>query len=318
MVSPERVKRKGFALITLLWVLAAASIILLRATQQGRDTFNSARNRATLERANWRAEACLEVLRSLADHELASADAHAPLNAQWVVLGDKLQAKLDSAQRTPWWPGCVVRITANGSRLDVNHAPEAALVSLFHAALGTNRQDLADALLDWRDADDTPRSEGAERSWYIGMRRIPPSNGTIDDISQLRYIRGFEDSTFRAFVMELLGTDEGAVSVNNASAEVLQTIPGFTEEGARFVTDARGRGHLFADLNDVLGRLPRTAAESLLAHFPDAAATTTFQPMAWTFTIVARAGSPALPTTLEARVTRSGNRAAIVRRRNWP
>lgn len=52
-------------------------------------------------------------------------------------------------------------------------------------------EDIADAIIDWIDADDNPRPNGAESSTYSGMQ--PPyraKNGPLDSIEELLLVRG--------------------------------------------------------------------------------------------------------------------------------
>jgi len=51
---------------------------------------------------------------------------------------------------------------------------------------------LADSLLDWIDADDTPREFGAERNYYFSKGDVVlPPNAEIQDLSELVNVRGF-------------------------------------------------------------------------------------------------------------------------------
>lgn len=107
---------------------------------------------------------------------------------------------------------------------------------------------LADTLLDWIDADDEPRLNGAEAGVY--QRRDPPylpANGPIDDLYQLRLIEGFDrlffdlDGTpndrFRTFRDCVTTMKTGAVNLNTAPPLVLDTLAEELEFEARRVTD---------------------------------------------------------------------------------
>ena len=126
---------------------------------------------------------------------------------------------------------------------------------------------------DWRDDDDTPTAIdaiecGAESSWYEDRyekdkvededRRFP-RNGSIPDIQELSYVRGFRDYpavltggvlnpeadkdeqiTVRGIV-SLLGTSGSSkVNVNSCTAEQLLTIPGiFSEDDEEDMAEGR-------------------------------------------------------------------------------
>jgi DNA uptake protein ComE-like DNA-binding protein len=78
-------------------------------------------------------------------------------------------------------------LTDSGARIDVNTADEQTLL-----ALPGMTQELVDALLDYRDEDDTPRPQGAEQDHYDRLARpylIP--NGPLAGIEELLMVKGF-------------------------------------------------------------------------------------------------------------------------------
>lgn len=51
--------------------------------------------------------------------------------------------------------------------------------------------DVADAILDWMDLDDTPRQNGAERDYYSALSpSYAPKNGPLESVEELLLIRG--------------------------------------------------------------------------------------------------------------------------------
>jgi type II secretory pathway component PulK len=51
--------------------------------------------------------------------------------------------------------------------------------------------DIADAIIDWIDADDTPRPNGAESQYYGGLNPpYQPRNGPIDSLEELLLVKG--------------------------------------------------------------------------------------------------------------------------------
>jgi len=58
-------------------------------------------------------------------------------------------------------------------------------------ALPGMTQDVADAILDWLDPDDTPRDSGAEVDYYSGLSPpYAPKNGPVDTVEELLLVRG--------------------------------------------------------------------------------------------------------------------------------
>jgi len=58
-------------------------------------------------------------------------------------------------------------------------------------ALPGMTEDVADAILDWLDPDDTPREAGAEVDYYSGLSPpYAPKNGPVDTVEELLLVRG--------------------------------------------------------------------------------------------------------------------------------
>jgi DNA uptake protein ComE-like DNA-binding protein len=87
-------------------------------------------------------------------------------------------------------------ITPEASKLNINTASEAEIERLLMDVLAPmgveNVPELVAALLDWRDADDEQRSNGAETLYYETCN--PPyraKNGPLDTIEELLLVKGF-------------------------------------------------------------------------------------------------------------------------------
>ena len=119
--------------------------------------------------------------------------------------------------------------------------------------LGIERN-MADPLLDWLDADDEPRASGAESDYY--MTQDSPyraKNGPLDALSELKRLKGYEESVFAA----LMGRDEGSrsksplsslltlystgrININTAPAPVLRSLASeITDDVAAEILKAR-------------------------------------------------------------------------------
>lgn len=88
-------------------------------------------------------------------------------------------------------------VTPESGKLNLNTASEEQLQQLLTPLLMAleieNPQELINALLDWRDADDEAREGGAESDYYATLK--PPyraKNGRIDTIEELLLIKGFD------------------------------------------------------------------------------------------------------------------------------
>jgi type II secretory pathway component PulK len=69
--------------------------------------------------------------------------------------------------------------------------PSGTILYTLLMALPNMTDDVANAIIDWVDADDTPRGNGAESDYYGGL--TPPyqaKNGPLDSIEELLFVRG--------------------------------------------------------------------------------------------------------------------------------
>src|SRR5258705_14007253 len=99
--------RQGFALLAVLWVVTALTVLAGVATAVARTGAQTTRNRILLARAGWAREACLEILlaRYAQDRDVR-------------VLGT-----VDLGRGT--W--CAARLGAMGAKLNLNSVPSSAL-----------------------------------------------------------------------------------------------------------------------------------------------------------------------------------------------
>jgi general secretion pathway protein K len=87
---------------------------------------------------------------------------------------------------------------------------------------------LADAVIDWLDADLVTRiPEGAEDDYYIGLERpYRTANSLMISPSELRLVKGFnQDNVFETLAPFICTLPESTlININTASAEVLKSI----------------------------------------------------------------------------------------------
>jgi general secretion pathway protein K len=298
--------RGGFALGAVLWVLVISTVLAGAAALQGRSAFEASRNRVSAERAYWLAEGCVSEAREMIDRALADTPP-TRLDASWRTI-DTLVAAFQ-----PSTPDCNVTLTSVGGAIDVNGASEALLRKYFGNAVPSATADaLTDALLDWRDADDSVRASGAERAWYVANRQPVPRNDSLVSIEELRLVRGLDA---RPDLLAYLTVEPSRVCLTTAPAAVLAALPGFTDVTVGQVLADRAAGLRFGDLNMLRGRLPQAESESLLVHFQELATMTTVEPDGWVLRISAASGAPPITAVAELRLDRYGSRTVVVRRR---
>lgn len=299
--------RTGFALLSVLVVMTAASTICLAIALDGSVTADAARNRINAERAHWAARSCLAALLAETDLLLARERDAQGRTESWRSLPSRLRR--DATAETS---GCVVGLEASGTRIAINEATEERLLRFFHAAgLGGARGDLTDALLDWIDEDDDPRPLGAEHSAYVALNRIPPRNGELQDPRELAHVRGFETVAER--LLPMVTTSSAPISLGHASAAVLSSLPAFTPEVVARVLDRRAAGTPVEDLRELLDIVSVDASEGLVERYPEIVQLATTTAGSWIATITATAGTPGVEATIIAELAPRGDGAAVVR-----
>lgn len=303
--------RHGFALISVLWILVGVSALAMAASLAAREAVASARNRADLADAAWRAEGCLERARAAISHALKAARDEAPGAGVWGRM-DREVAESTLLLGT----GCEVEMVAAGAALDVNAAADDALHRALsaHGVTAARADSLVDALADWRDADDSPRGRGAERGWYTANGRRAPRNGPLVDSRELALVRGFDAVPG---IGDILSAEPGRVPLSHAPPAVLAALPGFTPEAVARVADMRMRGQAVTDLSNFPGALSPGARDLLLRRFTEFVGAAAVEPEAWIVRARVGVGTPPAVSVLEVRLVRAGERAAIVRRKTW-
>lgn len=304
--------RRGFVLLAVLWILVAADAIAIGLTLLCHRATHVAVDRNEIERAAWQAEGCAERARSAIGMVLDHRSSDSPqLAYSWTTL-DSAVMSLDAGADSE----CTVALRPEGTTIDVNTADRETLQRLFLALGATEpRADsIADAILDWRDADDSIRLDGAERAWYRAHNRPEPRNGPFAATAEIRRVRGLDGT---GGLDSVLGVDPARVLIDRAPLAVLRALPGFGAEAVLRVASYRLTvGHV-PDLATLISSLSPPAHDSLLAHYAQVAAMTTNEPDAWILTSRSSAGRPPVTSVLELVLRRDGTRAAIVRRRSW-
>lgn len=297
-------RRRGFAMITILWVMTVAGVMATAAALVGRNAVNATRNRVQLERAFWIASGCAARAQAAIDARLAASTTYEAAADTWRILD---RAVLPVPLPSP--NACRITLEAAGSRLDINAASDEMIANLLREmGHGDDAPSLVDALADWRDSDDVARPFGAERDWYAAAHRHLPRDGPLADIRELARVRGFENV---GMLDSVFTVESGRVSLATASVTVLLSVPGFTRETAETIVAMRDAGAPVRDVISLLGGLSRASADALLARYADVVRATTADPDAWLLTVRAENGLPPNVVTLARRLVRSGTRVHV-------
>jgi len=123
---------------------------------------------------------------------------------------------------------------------------------------------LADALVDWIDADSEAQPRGVEDEYYLAMQPpYLPANRALIDMNELAHVRGFDEAVrnrLRPFVSALPRST--TVNVNTAPPEVLAAIiDGLSIDDARLLVARRQRIY-FRESAGFLDALPIGASRT--------------------------------------------------------
>jgi type II secretory pathway component PulK len=284
-------RRRGFALITALWLMVALSTVGALSLATARAGAARSRYRLTLRRAEWAREACAALL--VAHYEAAHPDA----GVDSTDLG-----------RDVW---CRATVTVPAARLNINRADRAAVQRLFHSDA------LTDALLDWRDADDDRRAAGAESAEYAARGQPRPRNGPLHAVEELSLVAGFDTIPIERLRALVTTRGDGRLDINRAPLAVLATQAWLDAGDLALLDGLRRAGTVLPSVEEWLGRLGRSRREALGPVYPDLLAA--LVATAPEVEVVIEGGVGRAPARAWARLTAVAlpERLAVVRREVW-
>jgi general secretion pathway protein K len=213
--------RRGFALMAALWLLVAISTVSLELGNRARA--KEPRQRARITRAAAAAESESStrghLVRMIGEGGATAETTSAPADAGPGAAPADAGAEADDAGAEADDAGAPSAGVGPDGKVILNLATEDDLRAFLTAkAIDVVSVDgLAEAILDWRDADDSRRPHGAERDDYLkaGTREIP-QNGPFESINELRFVRGMTPAILSKIRGELTVFGSGQVNVNSA------------------------------------------------------------------------------------------------------
>lgn len=214
-------RNRGFALLLVIWALVLLSSLAAGFAFAVRHEIRVAADTESMARAEAAATAAL--------HTGVLALSSKDPEAAW---------RPDGRTHAVPWPGAriTVRARSEGARIDINRAPPELLAGLFEQLFpDADSQSLADAIVDWRDSDDRPRQNGAEREHYFGAGYgYGPSNRPFRSVNELSQVIGF-DGTMLEAARHYLTTYSGQSRINARSADLvtLTAVPGIDRDTAQ-------------------------------------------------------------------------------------
>jgi type II secretory pathway component PulK len=213
-----------------------------------------------------------------------------------------------------------------GEKLNINQLSENDLQTFFSFLLSdySKATQLAQAIMDWRDADSIPRPSGAERDAYIKAEMLAlPTNAPFREVEELQDVMGMTPEIYAKARPYFTTKGNGQVNVNTAPVPVLRALPGMNDQTLNMILQLRSQGRRINNINDVFaaqrsrqaGGPAATPTQMVMA----ARVTTTVNVVE--LTITARTGPQAPPSKLTAIVQKNGgnrpNDSANITSKQW-
>ena len=290
-----RDRRDGFALVAALWLLVALSAVGLQTALASRARRQAAANLLDEVRARNAVVAGTEYARSRLTAAMLGQAEELRVEAMERARSSRDQRRAASASigrlfrssdplEDPWRePQALVvpemtfgdaryaiLLRDVGSALNLNQADEEMLRQFFAQGLGLDYADadeLAQAILDWRDEDEIPRINGGEREEYLeeGALVLPPNRDFVD-VDELRHVRGMTPETYVAAAPHLTLIGDGEINLNSAPEPVLLALPGMDRGAVTQILRLRDSGVLPRSDGQLLALLPSGVGQAIEAQ----------------------------------------------------
>ncbi len=237
-ISTDIKNHKGIILIIVMWVLTILMVIVLSFSVMMRsETYATLAFREGMEK-KFLAEAGIErgiieiFYRNLyRGQEMLEEDRQV-----WRTDGTPYTIPLSNGQFT-------IKILDDSGKIDINTLSDLSGIILKNLLLnsGVSEQEassIVDSILDWKDADDFKRLNGAESDYYMSLPKpYKAKNAKFDTLEELLLVKGmnpeilFGDNEKKGIIDFLsVYSNSAAISITSAPREVLVAIPGFTPE----------------------------------------------------------------------------------------
>lgn len=223
MSFSQKHKEKGVALITVMLILALATILATSMSSRQQLNIHRSANIFNFEQAyqyilgaeSWATQI---LKRDKKDNNTDSfEDDWAAVLPPLLIEGGQMSGQLEDLQ---------ARFNINN--LVQNGKPQKLFLERFNRLLRNLQIDeaLSSVIVDWLDANEQIGFAGAEDNEYLNLSpAYRTANQAMEDVSELLLIKGFDFESYeklRPYVCVI--KSETAINVNTASAEVLSSI----------------------------------------------------------------------------------------------
>lgn len=212
-------KQGGIALVIVLWFSVLLAVVVGSFAIIARTEILQSRHLFDTTKAWYGAEAGLH----RAVFELRNPD----IGARWFADGRSYRVSFDDMELD-------IQVRDESGKIDINVADELILGQLFDS-LGLEalqRDQLIDAILDWRDADDLVRLNGAEDDDYEAADYpYGAKNAPFDTVPELQQVLGMSYELYQRLQPAVtVYTGRARPDPAFAPLEVLRTFDGMDED----------------------------------------------------------------------------------------
>ncbi len=174
---------KGLVLVTVLWITVVLTVIVAVLGRQSRLDTKVCRARLEGVRCKWASRAGIEKAIGILNEDTRESDCLIDL---W---SDNEEDFNDIYLQNCWF---TVKVVDEASKLNINTVTKGQLL-----ALPEMLEEIADAIIDWRDEDDTPSTGGAESGYYENLQfAYMARNGPLRTIRELLLVKDVTEELF--------------------------------------------------------------------------------------------------------------------------
>ena len=257
------IARRGSVIVIVIWAVAIAAVIVGAAQVLAFRQASMGRESIAKVEARWAARAGIEETLAVLEYHTEKPD---PSNARQMYKD--LETVADGQLASGDWQ---IRHAEDGvevkgpqdehAKLNVNTVTRNTLLELDGMTM-----DVADAIIDWRDADDTPGMMGAEYEFYVNRRLgYEPRNGNFRSIAELELVAGAFPKSVRGEDQNLNGRLDPNENDGSAS-EPPDDADGFLDAGWSSALTARTTGSLIGSSGEPRLNLRDATVEDLQAR----------------------------------------------------
>ena len=174
---------KGLVLVTVLWVTVVLMVIVAALGRQSRLDTKVCLARLEGVRCKWASRAGIEKAIGVLNEDTRESDC---LTDLW---SDNEEDFNNVYLQNCWF---TVRAVDEASKLNINTVTKGQLL-----ALPEMLEEIADAIIDWRDEDDTPSTGGVEGGYYENLQYgYMARNGPLRTIRELLLVKDVTEQLF--------------------------------------------------------------------------------------------------------------------------